>query len=346
MLLAAFTVVACKKNTIADSPAPEKKWVVRTIAGDGTRDFREGAVSAARFAFPADVAVGANGTIYVTDILNARIRKIAGGNVSTLAGDGTFDIVNGDGPSARFINPFSLTIGPSENLYTSDENDPRIRRTTPGSTVSVYAGIEASGLVNGDRDTARFGLGNYLAADANGNLYVSDVRNNCIRKINAEGKVTMLAGTGILGFNEGNGSQAQFNYPGGIAIDEHGNVYVADRGNYRIRKITPDGMVSTLSGIGTTGATDGAAGVAQFTIDMHDMVVDSKGNLYVADESRIRKISPDGFVSTIAGSEPGYADGVGPAAKFDYINGLGIDTHDKIYAADLNNNRIREISFE
>ncbi len=210
----------------------------------------------------------------------------------------------------------------------------------------MYAGKSATGFADGNADTARFGLGNYLVADQIGNLYVSDVRNNRIRKINIDGKVSTIAGTGVAGFHDGEGSLAQFNFPGGIVIDRQGNLYVADRGNYRIRKISPAGVVSTVTGHGTAGDKDGDATQSEFSIDVHDMVIDDEGNLYLEDDNRIRKITSQGIVTTIAGSTAGYSDGEGLSAKFNYPNGLGIDADGKLYVTDLNNNRIRKISFE
>ncbi len=127
--------IACKKTpgTYVQTPQPspppppppphQKNWLVTTVAGDGTRAFADGSALSARFAFPADITVSTNGTMYITDILNARIRRITTNQVFTFAGNGTFDIVNGEGGSAEFINPFSIAIDGAGNLYTSDEND-------------------------------------------------------------------------------------------------------------------------------------------------------------------------------------------------------------------------------
>ena len=154
-----------------------------------------------------------------------------------------------------------------------------------------------------------------------------------------------FAGNGTAGFNNGNGGAAQFFNPGGIAIDQQGNLYVSDRGNYRIRKITPGGQVSTFAGSGLQGDEDGTAALARFNAPL-DLVIDNEGNLYVTDNHRIRKISAQGVVSTVAGSTPGYADGDGVSAKFYYPAGMGLDAQGNIYVGDLLNNRIRKISFE
>lgn len=330
--------VGCKKkppeNNPPIQPPTEKKWVVTTVAGEGSPSLVNGPVMSATFHFPEDVAVTADGTIYVTDVLNFCIRKITSGQVSTFAGSSGFDIINGNGILAQFKNPYSVTVDANKNLYTTDENDPRIRKITPGADVSTHAGIATPGFADGNADIAQFRPGNSIVADVEGNVFVADATNNRIRKVSIMGQVTTIAGT------------EQFASPGGIAIDKQGNLFVTDRGSYRIRKITPVGNVSTIAGSGTLGDKDGNAGEAQFSQDMRDIVIDEQGNLYLSDGERIRKITTQGVVSTIAGSTAGFKDGEGNQAKFNYPNGLGIDAQGKIYVADLNNNRIRKISFE
>jgi len=339
----------CKKPKYdRPEPAPptEKKWIVTTMAGEGTPSFVNGPVSSATFHFPEDVAAAADGTMFVTDVLNFCVRKIAAGQVSTFAGSSGFGIVNGNGISAQFKNPYSVTLDAAGNLYTTDENDPRIRKISPGGNVSTYAGTETPGFANGNADTARFFPGNSITADAQGNVYIADAINNRIRKISVTGQVSTIAGSDTAGFRDGIGASAQFSFPGGIALDRQGNLYVADRGNFRIRKITQDGQVSTFAGSGIPGVENGSAAEAEFSAELRDIVIDSEGNLYLIDFNRIRKISSQGVVTTLAGSTAGFRDGDASSAKFDFPAGLGIDPQDNIYVADLNNNRIRKISFE
>jgi sugar lactone lactonase YvrE len=157
--------------------------------------------------------------------------------------------------------------------------------------------------------------------------------------------VLLLAGS-TRGYAEGNGAEAKFNRPFKAAVDNAGNVYVADTNNHRIRKITPKGMVTTFAG-STQGYTDGTATVAKFN-DPVGVAVDGAGNIYVADNSneRIRKITPEGVVTTLAGSTRGYADGIGVAAKFFWPNGLAVDSAGNVYVADAGNHRIRKITPE
>jgi sugar lactone lactonase YvrE len=212
--------------------------------------------------------------------------------------------------------------------------------------VSTYAGTSVSGFKDGDVAVALFrqGMGG-IAMGAQGAIYIDDTNNGRIRKISATGQVSTFAGKETKGFVDGDTSVAQFLNPNAIVFDKQGNMYVADNGNYCIRKITPAGMVSRFTGMGTTGTTDGAPGVGQFQY-INDMVMDQDGILFICDGDRIRKVTPGGAVSTIAGSSTGYADGNGPDAKFNYPAGLAIDAEGNLFVADAMNNRIRKISFK
>jgi len=337
----------CKKNnTGTNNPSTGKKVVVTTIAGEGTGAFADGPALSAKFNAPTDVIVAADGTLFVTDYKNHRIRKIAAGQVTTFAGNDNFVIVNGKGISAQFNTPFRIASDAGSNLYTVEQVDTHVRKISPAADVTFYAGTSMPGYLNGSAVTAQFQYDAAgIVADEDGTIYIVDTFNGRIRKIDPSGQVSTLAGSGTMGFRDAAAEMAQFNYPDGIAIDKEGNLYVSDAANFRIRKITPAGVVSTLAGSGVKGTLDGNAGSAQFN-DMGDMVADSEGNLYIADDNRIRKITPQGVVSTIAGGAVGYADGDGARARFAYPAGLGIDAHNNIYVADANNNRIRKISFE
>lgn len=325
-------------------PQAEKKWMVTTIAGDGDSSFANGPVTSAKFHFPNDVAVAADGSLFVTDGDNRLIRKITGGAVTSFAG-GNFGIVNGPGLSARFKYPTSLVFDNQGNLFSADARDPRIRKIDAKALVSTYAGTEEEGFEDGVAASALFRGENHMATDESGNLYIADAQNNRIRKISVSGVVSSLAGSDTAGFRDGPGKTAEFNFPDGIAVDRQGNVFVSDGSNYCIRKITPDGKVSTIAGKKIEGSTDGDTSAALFQFPT-DMVIDAQDNLYVLDLSTVRKITPQGVVTTIAGSADGYQDGEGAIAKFFTPYGLGIDLQGNIYIADTNNNRIRKISPE
>ncbi len=351
LVMVITTVIGCKKDQQQQQPPVKetKKIIVTTLAGSGDAGggYLDGPALSAEFAYPEDVIVKADGTMYIADIFNNRIRKIAGGQVSTFAGKTNYGgILDGNGTAALFIFPIRLSLDASGNLYTLDAEDPRIRKISPTADVTTYAGAETPGFKDGNADTALFQTGNgSIVTDTHGNVYKADAINHSIRKISPSGEVTTIAGNGNKGFSNGNGSSAQFNNPTGIVIDRNGNLFVADALNYRIRKITPGGNVSTFAGSGVQGDADGAAGSAQFNTPL-DMVIDGAGNLYVTDIHRIRKISPEGVVSSIAGSSAGSIDGDGASAKFYYPSGLGIDAEGNVYVADTFNHRIRKISFE
>ena len=214
---------------------------------------------------------------------------------------------------------------------------------TTAETVSTLAG-SSQGFADGTGAAAKFNSPFGVAVDASGNIYVADNQNHKIRKITQQGEVTTLAGSGVAGFADGIGATAQFDSPRGIAVDTDGNVYVADAYNNRIRKITPSGVVSTLAG-SVRGFYDGTGDVAQFNTPS-GVAVDATGNVYVADSSnsKIRKITPSGVVSTFAGSTSGFADATGTAAKFKQPMGIAIGSSGSIYVADTFNDKVRKIT--
>ncbi|MFI5185777.1 MAG: NHL repeat-containing protein [Chitinophagales bacterium] len=339
-----LTGIACKKNNQRDTLPKEKKWVVTTVAGDGRPAFANGPVLTASFRAPLDVVVTAEGVVYVADAINHRIRKIADGQVTTFAGRGTGDTTSGNGSVAGFVLPSELAIDNNDNVYTLDLDDPRIRKISSAAFVSVYAGEGVEGYADGGAPTAQFGEeAAGITTDEQENIYVSDYENRRIRKISTTGQVTTIAGNGKTGFVNGKADSAQFFSLGGIVIDKQGNLFVAD--GSRVRKITPSGEVSTFVGSDSSGYRDGQTDAALFTL-ITDMAIDDRGNIYLSDDNRIRKITPQGLVSTFAGSTAGYEDGDASSAKFYNPAGLGIDKQGNIYVADANNNRIRKISFE
>jgi len=324
------------------SPPPAKSWVVSTLAGS-TWGFGDGAAETAQFRYPYDVALDASGNLYVADYHNQRIRKItAGGEVNTLAGSAR-GFADGLGASARFNYPVGVAVDASGNVYVADRDNHLIRRITSGGEVSTLAG-STRGSADGAAGTAQFHSPAGVAVDAAGNLYVADTSNHRIRKITAGGEVSTLAGS-TAGFADGLGTSAEFNLPSGVALDSEGNVYIADRNNHAIRRITAGGEVSTLAGSGTAGSANGLGASAQFNYP-YDVAVDSEGNVYVADFSNhlIRMITPTGVVSTIAGSgTAGFADGAAEAAQFSYPVGVTVDAAGNVYVADYSNHLIRKI---
>ena len=217
------------------------------------------------------------------------------------------------------------------------------------SLISDYAGMLSQGSAQGTGTAASFNNPNAIAADTAGNIYVADSGNNAIRQIAPGGIVSTLAGTaGTAGSANGTGAAALFNNPSGVATDSSGNVYVADTNNQTIRKVTPAGVVSTVAGSpGVLGSTDATGSAASFRYP-NGLASDSSGNLYVADtgNNTIRKITPAGVVSTLAGTPgvAGFADGTGAAASFNGPAAVALDTLGNLYVADYYNNTIRKVS--
>ena len=212
--------------------------------------------------------------------------------------------------------------------------------------VTTLAGSSTYGYADGTGSAARFNAPAGVAVDSSGTVYVADYGDQRIRKISSAGVVTTLAGSGMYGFADGTGAAAQFKNPEGVAVDSSGTVYVADLGNQRIRKITPAGVVTTLAGSGVAGFADGTGVAAQFYAPA-SVAVDSSGTVYVGDtyNNRIRKITPAGVVTTLAGSGiQGFADGTGSVAQFAHPRGVVVDSAGTVYVADTSNHRIRKIS--
>jgi sugar lactone lactonase YvrE len=325
---------------------------VSTLAGKpDTVGSTDGNGANARFKFPNDVAVDAQGTIYVSDGDNFTVRRIRNGVVSTLAGRaGEQGSVDGNGSNARFERPTGISVDGLGNVYLGDRLGEAVRKIDPAGNVSTLAGTSnAPGAEDGIGAQARFSQPDGIAVDSAGNVFVSDRRNNNIRKISSSAVVTTLAGTvPQSGSTDGTGDQARFSVPDGIAIDALGNALVADRGNEVIRKISPDGQVTTLAGTpDATGNSDGTGNSAAFD-SPSDVAVDPAGNTYVADNDNntIRKISPAGEVTTLAGApgESGNVDGVGINARFDDPEGIAVDAAGNVYVADTDNNTIRKIT--
>ena len=313
----------------------------------------DGAGAAARFFTPSSVAVDGSGNVYVADTGNHTIRKMTpAGVVSTLAGlAGITGGGDGTGNIARFNQPSGVAVDGGGNVYVADAGNHAIRKVTPAGVVTTLAGQAlTSGSSDGVGKDARFYFPTGVAVDGSGNVYVADQNNNTIRKVTPGGVVTTLAGlaAGGPGSNDGTGSAAQFDTPTSVAVDGSGNVYVADTDNQTIRKVTPAGVVTTLAGQpGSFGSSDGTGSAAQFSFPC-GVAVDSSGNVYVADQYNysIRKVTPSGVVSTLAGNPAiqGSSDGTGSAARFDQPFGVAVDSSGNVYVADSANHTIRKVT--
>ena len=337
-----------------------------TIAGlAGVIGTADGAYTNALFHRPSGLAVDRAGNIYVADLLNHTIRKLApaGTNwvVSTLAGlPGSLGSADGTNDQARFDQPSAVALDNAGNLFVTDSFNQTIRKLTSVGTnwvVSTVAGLAGvAGSDDGTNSQARFNDPEAIALDSSGNLYVTDRLNYTVRQISPSGTnwvVSTLAGlASIYGFTDGTNDQAEFDLPFGIARHTGGNIYVADFGNNAIRRISPmgsDWVTSTVAGFsGANGTNDGPASQAMFN-SPNGIAVDDSEALYVTDQFNytIRKIEPVGsswVVSTVAGlpGTRGSADGVGASARFYWPWGIGVDPAGNLFVADSHNNTIRK----
>jgi serine/threonine-protein kinase len=345
-----LTVLALSMASCGKAAEP----TVVTLAGSEA-GFADGSGAEARFSGAVDVAVDAEGNVYVADGANHRVRKITpDGTVTTLAGSDQVLPVDGPVSEAAFSTPTGIALTGSGALYVADsvEADPhpmRVRVVTPEGMVTTLAGSWKDGYKDGLGPDAQFKVPASVAVDDAGNVYVADTNNHRIRLISPEGEVTTLAGLPkagyAAGYADGPAAEARFNGPRSVAVDGAGNVYVADTGNHCIRLISLGGQVTTLAGAKEPGYVDGSGAEARFNFPS-SIAVDAECNLYVADTAnhRIRKITADGAVTTLAGSgEPGDADGPAGEAAFRAPEGVAVDADGNVIVADTGNHRVRKI---
>lgn len=356
--------------------ATQSGWAARvaTVAGDGSPGARDGAAAVASFGEPYGVAVGPDGSVYVSDAGESnRIRKVTPrGEVLTLAG-GRDGFADGAGAGAAFSTPSGLALDAAGNLYVADTGNNRVRRVTPEGAVTTLAGDGAAGFRDGAGTQAQFDAPVGVAVGREGEVYVADTYNDRVRVITKDGSVKTLAGTGTPGHADGGALDAAlFDTPCGLAVAEDGEVYVADTGNNRLRRITKDGQVSTLNlyaptdpaPAANTGEVNAAppsgddgtsitpalppASAAPFELSKPTgLALTRDGFLYVTelDRGRVVQVAPDGAARVIAGLGPGFADGDGrTAARFNQPAGLALARDGSLVVADAANYLVRHVT--
>ena len=278
--------------------------MITTVAGTGTAGFGGdgGAAVAAQLSSPTGVAPDGSGNLYIADTDNGRIRKVdSAGNITTVAGDGTFGF-GGDGGAAvaaQLNSPSGVAPAGSGNLYIADQNNDRIRKVDSAGNITTVAGDGTTGFGGdgGAAVAAQLNLPHSVAVDGSGNLYIADWGNHRIRKVDSAGVITTVAGSGTAGFGGDGGAAvaARLSLPTGVAVDGAGNLYIADWGNHRIRKVNSAGVITTVVGDGTAGfGGDGGAAAAAQLNSPRGVAPAGSGNLYIADtgNNRIRKLTP------------------------------------------------------
>jgi uncharacterized protein (TIGR03437 family) len=324
--------------------------VITTVAGNGTSGYSgdNGAPTSAKLYAPEGVAVDSAGNLYIADSGNNRIRKVSGGLITTVAGNGTQGYSGDNGPatSAELNGPQSVAVDSSGNVYIADLSNNRIRKVSSGAIATIAGNGTGFGGDNGAPTSAQLDAPLAVAVDPAGDVYIADMSNNRIRKVSG-GVITTVAGTGAQGYNGDNGpaTNAQLHFPQGVAVDSAGNLYIADSSNHRIRMVS-GGVITTVAGNGNQGYSgdNGPAATAELN-NPSGVAVDSAGNLYIADSgnSLVRRVS-GGVITTIAGggttlgdNGPATSAAVGPV-------GLALDTLGNIYVADSENNRVRVLA--
>jgi uncharacterized protein (TIGR03437 family) len=331
--------------------------LINTVAGNqtvGSTGDGAAATSASLLA-PISLAVDSSGNIFILENGDAKVRKVdTKGNINTIAGTGAegFSGDGGDPLKATMNFPTGLAIDGSGNLYIADALNLRIRKISSGSISTIAGnGVLSYSGDGGPALSAQMNQPEGVAVDAAKNLYVADTENNVVRKI-SNGIITNFAGNGTAGSGGDGGAatSAQLKAPQAVAVDAAGNVYIADSGNSRVRRVSPDGTISTVAGNGTPGyGGDGGAAASAQLYTPTAVAVDASGNLYIADfnNSRIRKVSAAGIISTVAGNgNSGYSGDGGPAAnaQINMAQGVAVDSYGNLYIGDTGNNAVRQVS--
>ena len=334
--------------------------IISTYAGTGIATYGgdTGPAISAGLNTPYGVAADNAGNVYIADYGNHRIRKVdPSGTIITVAGTGTAGFT-GDSAAATLAeirNPRGIAVDAAGNIFFSDYGNNRIRKINTSGIITTIAG-NADGLPGycsdgGMADTSHVGFPWGVAVDTAGNVYFADQMNCRVRKIDTAGIISTIGGMGIAAFGGDGGpaTSAKIQYPMGVALDDTGNIYVADEGNNRIRKISTSGIISTIAGSAVYGFSgDGGPSTAAKLYYPQGIAVDGVGNIYIADvnNNRIRKINTAGIISSITGDgTAGYnGDGIlATTAEVNQATGIAVDTAGRVFIADNNNNRIRYI---
>ncbi len=333
---------------------------INTVAGNGITGFSGdgGPATAAEFNQATRVVLDASGNQYICDVANNRIRKVDGstGIITTIAGTGTMGFSGDGGPaiSAELGNPDGIALDPAGNIYIADQNNHRIRMINTSGNISTIAGNGTVGYTGdgGPATAAHIHQPGGVFADGSGNVYFVDL-SNTVRKIDASGIISTVAGTGVAGFTGDGGpaTAARINQAwGGIVVDAFNNIYFSDQANNRIRKVDASGIITTIAGNGTGAYTgDGGAATAASLYHPEGIAIDASGNLFFCDRynSVLREINPTGTINTICGNgTAGYTGDGGPA----YLAELSMATFPALdfsgahlYIMDEGNGRVREM---
>ncbi|MGZ6347246.1 MAG: NHL domain-containing protein, partial [Anaerolineales bacterium] len=342
-------------------PPPTITNIITTIVGNGSGSFSGdgGPSTQATVSNPSGIAVDTMDNLYIADTGNRRIRKVvANGNITTVVGGG----YGGDGglaTEADLGSPSGVAVDGAGNIFIADSWNHRVRKVDRNGIITTIAGSGLGGFGNGGyggdngpATEAMLDTPEDVATDQAGNLYIADTNNRRTRKVDPNGIITTVAGSGMPGSYIADGTpatQAMLQYPEGVAVDALGNLYIAAAGNHRILKVDSNGIITIVAGNGLTGygGDEGFATEAMLSWP-GGVVVDASGNVYIADSGNnlIRKVDPSGIITTVAGTgDSGYSGDGGPAplAMLNYPERIALDASGNLYVVDCLNNRIRKI---
>jgi PKD repeat protein len=353
---AAVAAAACLVARAASAASGDDR--IYTVAGLGTQGFSGdgGQATSAQLNYPAGGAVDAQGNLYIADNSNHRIRKVSpAGVITTVAGDGLpgYGGDGGQATSAMLDFPDGVAVDPHGDLFIADSLNNRVREVSPAGVITTVAGNGIAGFSGdgGQATSAELDNPTGVAVGPGGVLYIADEANERIREVHANGIITTAAGTGVTGFSGDGGpaGSAELNTPLSVATDSQGDLYIADASNWRVRKVDASGTITTIAGNGTAGFSGdgGQATSAEISLP-RGVAVDPAGNVYIADFSnyRVRKVTPDGRIGSIAGNGIlGFSGDGGQAlsAELGSVYGVATDAGGDAFVFDSSNQRVREV---
>ncbi len=359
LALVLFTLGLAERSSA--QPGQIYSYTISTVVG--AYQLGTGPANKALLAFPEKMFIDSQGAVYIADNSNHMVRKIVGGQISTIAGTGISGF-SGDGQAAtkaQLANPCGVAADKTGNVYIYDCLNTVVRKVDTNGIITTFAGIPHTAGSAGDGGPAtkamlRPSLSNGLAVDPSGNLYISDFGNNVIRKVTASTNIiTTVAGiTGKPGAGGDGGlaTSANLSYPGGLSFDAAGNLYIADTYNQSIRMVSAtSGTISTVAGGHIGAGGDGGPPKSASLQYPTDVAVDASGNIYIADSNnnKIRKVTvgANPIINTLAGNgTAGFSGDGGPAtsAEISFPSGVAVDGAGTVYIVDDGNSRIRTVS--
>jgi len=333
--------------------------IITTMAGNGTNGYSGDGSAATNSELynPASSAVDANGNLFIADTYNDVIRKVGtNGIITTVVGNGT-NGYSGDGgaaTNAELYNPFDVAVNATGNLFIADYQNNRIREVEANGIITTIAGNGTGGYFGdgGAATNAELNSPIGVAVDATGNLFIADQGNSIIRKVGTNGIITTVAGNGTQSYSGDGGmaTNAELYLPDDVAVDATGNLFIADAGNNRIRKVGTNGIITTVAGNGTAGhiGDGGAATNAELSLPT-GVAVNATGYLFIADyqNNRIREVEANGFIIAIAGNGTNGYSGDGGAATNAELNNparVAVDAAGNLFITDFENNVIRKVA--